>query len=162
MLGFTIEPAHNITQKKARDERPRLLCYHRQWISTCFVINSPIFRRDLLRFDLWVAHSQQTKANRRLCAELCGAKKHSFRTLLSGFLRSKDEEPPRASNRSTKRSNLMREQRLTNRRVLIRPDFRAAGIQFPTTQRIACSAREFFIPHSKPLEVCFFKTFKIE
>lgn len=136
--------------------------YRRQWISTCFVMNSPIFRRDLLRFGLWVAHSQQTKATACCVPELVVRKSHSFRTLLSSFLRSKDEEPPRASNRSTKRSNLMREQRLTHRRVLIRHDVRCAGIQFPTTQRIACSAREFFIPHSKPLEVCFFKTFKIE
>ena len=45
---------------------------------------------------------------------------------------------------------------------LIRPDFRGAGIQFPTTQCFARSARELFIADPKPLEVCFFKPFKVE
>jgi hypothetical protein len=70
--------------------------------------------------------------------------------------------PSHTSNRSTKRSNLIRERPLTNRRDLIRLDFRGAGIQFATPQRFACSARELFIPHAKPLEVCFFKLFKVE
>ena len=42
--------------------------------------------------------------------------------------------PSHPSNRSTKRSNLIRERPLTSRRDLIRPDFRGAGIQFPATQ----------------------------
>jgi hypothetical protein len=41
-------------------------------------------------------------------------------------------------------------------------DFWGAGIQFPATQRGARRAREFFIPRSKPLEVCFFKPFEVE
>jgi hypothetical protein len=59
--------------------------------------------------------------------------------------------PPHTSNRSTKKSNLIRERPLTNRRDLIRPDFRRAGIQFPAAQRFALSARTFFIPRAKPL-----------
>lgn len=47
-------------------------------------------------------------------------------------------------------------------RKLIRSDFWGAGIQFPATQRGARRAREFFIPRSKPLEVCFFKPFEVE
>jgi len=72
------------------------------------------------------------------------------------------KEPSHTSNRSTKRSNLIRERPLTNRRDLIRPDFRGAGIQFPTTQRFARSAREFFIADPKPLEFCFFEPLDIE
>ena len=68
----------------------------------------------------------------------------------------------RESNRATKRSNVIRERPLTNRRDLIRPDFRGAGIQFATTQRFACRARELFIPPAKPLEVCFFEAFEVE
>jgi len=52
--------------------------------------------------------------------------------------------PSHTSNRSTKRSNLIRERPVTNRRDLIRPDFWGAGIQFATPQRFACSARELF------------------
>jgi len=63
--------------------------------------------------------------------------------------------PSHTSNRATKRSNLIRDRQLTNRRDLIRADFRGAGIQFPATQRLARSARTFFIPHGKPLAVCF-------
>jgi hypothetical protein len=70
--------------------------------------------------------------------------------------------PSLTSNRSTKRSNLIRERPLANRRDLIRLDFWGAGIQFATPQRFACSARELFIPHAKPLEVCFFKAFEVE
>jgi hypothetical protein len=72
------------------------------------------------------------------------------------------KEPSRESNRATKRSNLIRERPLTNRRDLIRPDFRGAGIQFPTTQRFARCACELFIAHAKPLQVCFFEAFEVE
>ena len=85
-----------------------------------------------------------------------------FRPLLSAYRGTTMKVPSHASNRSTKRSNLIRERPLTNRCDLIRPDFWRAGIQFPTTQGFACSARELFIPHSKPLEVCFFKPFEVE
>jgi hypothetical protein len=57
---------------------------------------------------------------------------------------------------------LIRERPLTNRRDLIRPDFRGAGIQFAPLQSFACSARELFIAHAKPLEVRFFKAFEAE
>ena len=49
-----------------------------------------------------------------------------------------------------------------NRRDLIRPDFRGAGIQLTTTKRFARCARERFVACAKPLEVRFFKAFEVE
>jgi len=43
---------------------------------------------------------------------------------------------------------------------LIRFEIRGAGIEFPTTQRFARRAREFFITPAKLLQVCFFKAFR--
>jgi hypothetical protein len=97
-----------------------------------------------------------------VCQNLWCEKGCRFRPLLSGFIETRLKEPSRESNRATKRSNLIRERPLTNRRDLIRFEFRGAGIQFPTTQRFACRACELFIAHAKPLEVCFFKAFEIE
>ena len=85
-----------------------------------------------------------------------------FRPLLSSDRGTRMKVPSHTSNRSTKRSNLIRERPLTNRRDLVRPDFWGAGIQFPTTQRFACSACELFIPPAKPLEICFFKPFEVQ
>ena len=45
---------------------------------------------------------------------------------------------------------------------LIRSDIRCAGIQFPTPQGFTRSPREIFIPHAKPLEVCFFQAFDVK
>lgn len=47
-------------------------------------------------------------------------------------------------------------------RKLYRLEFRGAAIQFVTSQCCARRAREFFIPHTKPLEVFFFKAFEVE
>ena len=97
-----------------------------------------------------------------MCQSLWCKKGCSFRPLLSGSRETRMKEPSRESNRATKGSNLIRERPLTTRRNLIRFEFRGAGIQFPTTQRFACRAREFFIPPAKPLEVCFFELLEIE
>jgi hypothetical protein len=44
--------------------------------------------------------------------------------------------PSYTSNRSTKRSNLIRERPVTNRRDLIRPDFWGAGILRTTREAL--------------------------
>ena len=114
-----------------------------------------------------------TRALSMLYARACGAKKAVVSDRFLRNIRARAGEfsayggtrmkvPSITSNRSTKRSNLIRERPLTNRRDLIRPDFRGAGIQFPTTQRFARSARELFIPPAKPLEICFFKPFEVK
>jgi hypothetical protein len=97
-----------------------------------------------------------------VCQNLLFEKGCSFRLLLSSFRETRMKEPSRESNHSTKRSNLIRERPLTNRGVLIRSDFRGAGIQFAAPQRFACSARKLFVPRTKPFEVRFFKAFEVK
>jgi hypothetical protein len=84
-----------------------------------------------------------------VCQNLWCEKGCRFRPLLSAYRGTRMKVPSHTSNRSTKRSNLIGERPLTNRRDLIRPDFRGAGnpIHHAPTLRVQCaralhSARE--------------------
>jgi hypothetical protein len=78
-----------------------------------------------------------------VCQSLWCEKGCSFRPLLSAYRGTRMKVSSHTSNRSTKRSNLIRQRPLTNRRDLIRADFRGAGIQFATPQCFARTARGF-------------------
>jgi hypothetical protein len=76
-----------------------------------------------------------------VCQNLWCEKGCRFRPLLSAYRGTRMKVPSHTSNRSTKRSNLIGERPLTNRRDLIRPDFRGAGNPIPHAPalRVQCA-----------------------